>query len=208
MPNITRSPNLRNLTNIAFGGIIYYIVIFITLHFLRTDVNPINQMSNEYAFGPLRFLMITAYFGMSLASLLLIIGLNRGVSQQARSQAGIFFLILWIAGLLIAGIFPLISDLNQETMLTKIYQISAPLHILSLTIGAILISWRLKYDENWHSVQRILLAFSLLLLVLFIVVGITTATESDFAGFGQRIFIAGTLTWFSLILAHLRSLAT
>jgi hypothetical protein len=89
-----------------------------------------------------------------------------------------------------------------------IAQVSAPLHVLSLAIGAILISRRFKQDDNWHSIHSISLALSLIMLVLFMGVGITTASGLKFAGLGQRLFIVIALIWLSLTSAHLRSIAT
>jgi hypothetical protein len=50
------------------------------LHFLRPDLNPISTPTSEYAVGPYGFLMTSAFFGMSLGSFALVIGLYRGVS--------------------------------------------------------------------------------------------------------------------------------
>lgn len=89
-----------------------------------------------------------------------------------------------------------------------IAQINAPLHVLSLAIGAILISRRFKQDDNWRSLHTISLTLSLIMLVLFVAVGITTARGLEFAGLGQRLFIATALTWLSLTSARIRSIAT
>jgi len=202
------SLNLRRLANITIAGIAYYIIVVILLHFLRPDVNPLNQLTNDYAYGPFSFLMITAYFGMSLGSLALVIGLNRGVSRQARSLFGLILMGVWAVGLLIAGIIPLFPNLAQQNIAEKIYQINGPLHVVSLVIGAILISWRLKQDDYWRSSYAMLLILSIIMVVLFIGVGIATATGSVIKGLGQRLFLASALTWLSLTSARLRSIAT
>jgi hypothetical protein len=113
MSTTTLSPILRWAANIALAGIGYYIIVFIAMHFLRPDVNPISQLTNDYSSGRFRILMITAYFSMSLGSLSLVIGLYQGVSQQARSQLGLIFLGLWVVGLMIAGISSLNTNVTQ-----------------------------------------------------------------------------------------------
>jgi hypothetical protein len=145
---------------------------------------------------------------MSLGSLALVIGLNRAISRQARSLFGLIFLSVWVVGLLIAGIIPLFPNLAQQTIAETIYRINAPLHVASLAIGAFLVSWRFKQDDYWRSSSGILLILSIIMLVLFIGVGITTATGSVIAGIGQRLFIASALTWLSLTSARLRSIST
>ena len=202
------SPNLRRYANISIAGIVYYIIIIIILHILRPDVNPFSQLTNDYAYGPFSILMITAYLGMSLGSLALVIGLYRAVSRQARSLFGLIFMGVWAVGLLIAGIIPLFPNLAQQTIAETIYRINAPLHVASLAIGTFLVSWRFKQDDYWRSSSGILLILSIIMLVLFIGVGITTTTVSEIAGLGQRLFIASALTWLSLTSARLRSIST
>lgn len=208
MSTTTLSPNLYRIANIALGGIVYYIIIFVTLHFLRPDVNPIIQFTSDYSFGPFRILMITAYFSMSLGSLALAFGLYQGVSQQARSLFGFIFFGIWIIGLLIAGVFPLNPNATQQTIVRTIASVNAPLHVLSLAIGAILISRRFKQDDNWRSLHGTMLTLSLIMLALFIGVGIATATGLEFAGLGQRLFIVIALTWLLLASARLRHIST
>lgn len=107
MSTTTHSSNLRRIANISLAGFLYYIIVFVTLHFLRPDVNPISQFTSDYSFGPFRILMITAYFSVSLGSFALVIGLYQGIAQQARSLFGLVFLGVWAVGLMIAGVFPL-----------------------------------------------------------------------------------------------------
>jgi hypothetical protein len=184
MSTTALSSNLRGTANLALAGITYYFIVFIALHFLRPDVNPIRQFTSDYSFGPFRILMLTAYFSMGLGSLALVIGLYQGIAQQARSLLGLIFLGVWVAGLLIAGVFPLDPNETQQTIAGTIAQVSAPLHVLSLAIGAILISRGFNKEDNWRSLHSISLILSLIMLVLFIGVGITTARGLDFAGIG------------------------
>jgi hypothetical protein len=207
MSTTSLSSNLRRIANIALAGIVYYIIVFIALHILRPDVNPISQFTSDYSFGPFRILMITAYFSMSLGSLALLIGLHQGIAQQARSLFGLIFLGVWVVGLLIAGVFPLDPNETQPTIAGTIAQVSAPLHVLSLAIGAILLSRSFKQDKNWRSFYSTSLTLSVIMLVLFAAVGIASARGLEFAGLGQRLFIAAALTWLSLTSARLRSIA-
>jgi len=208
MSTTNLSPNLRRIANVALAGTVVYIVILITLHFLRPDVNPISQFTSDYSIGSFGFLMTIAFFSLSLGSLALVIGLYQGVSQQARSLIGLIFLGVWGVGLIIAGIFPLDPDTTQQTIAGKIAQVNAPLHVLSLAIGAILVSRRFKQDDHWRSLHGAALTLSLIMLALFIFVGFTAATGSEIAGLGQRFFIATTVTWLSLTAARLRANAT
>jgi hypothetical protein len=177
------------------------------MHFLRTDVNPISQFTIDYTTGPFQFLMTSALLILSLASFALAIGLYQGISGPARSQIGIMFLGLWAVGLLIAGLAPMDSPDEPRTVAGTIAQLNGPLHVLSLVIGAILISRRFQYDERWRQLYSPAFFLSLVMLVEFIGVFITLATQSGIAGLSQRIFIATTLAWLSLTGMFLRSSA-
>jgi hypothetical protein len=95
MSTTNRSPNLRWIAYVALGGVTYYFVILVSLHFLRPDVNPISEFTSAYSFGSFGFLMTTAFFSQSLGSFALVSGLYQAVSQQARSLMGLIFLGVW-----------------------------------------------------------------------------------------------------------------
>jgi hypothetical protein len=162
-------------------------------------------MSNEYAFGPYRFFMITAYIAVAVASLAVTLGLKHVPAGQKLISAGRYFLFFWILGLLIASILPIFADLENQTLMAKIYQINAPAHILFFTIGAVLVSIGLRREESWQPIQGLLLGISVLMIILFVIVGITTATNAGFAGLGQRLFILSTMTWLILVAAKFRT---
>jgi drug/metabolite transporter superfamily protein YnfA len=120
---------------------------------------------------------------------------------------GLVFLSLWAVGLMIAGLFSVDPNAPSQKITARISQVNAPLHVLSLAIGAILVSRHFKQDDNWSSLHRRALVLSVFMLALFIVVGFTTVTGSQFAGLGQRIFIATALTWLVLISTRLHFIA-
>jgi hypothetical protein len=213
MSSINLSPSLQmrkqvaGIATIALVGIAYFGVIIVALHFLRPDHNPVSQPTSAYAVGPYGFLMTSAFFSMSVASLALVIGLHRAVSPPARSRMGLGLLGLWGVGVLIAGIFPIDLEGTPQTISGTIHRINGPLTFLSLTAGAILVSRRFKQDEKWRPFYRSALILSWVMLAEFVAVGLTIATASGFPGLGQRIFIATFVTWLLLTAARLRSVA-
>ena len=50
----------------------------------------------------------------------------------------------------------------------------------------------------WRPFHRVALTLSVLMLAAFVAVAVLLATNSEFAGLGQRVFIVVFLTWFSL----------
>src|SRR5262245_50363817 len=137
------------LATLAIVGIGYFLVAVVTLHFLRPDYNPISRAVSQYAVGPYGFLMTSAFFGLSLGSLALVIGLFDGVSETGRSWIGLVLLGIWGVGIFIAGIFS--TDLNgaPQTISGQIHVMASVLSFFSLILAALLLSWRFKNDEKW-----------------------------------------------------------
>lgn len=199
---------MKKLTTLALIGIAYFVIVIVTLHFLRPDLNPISRPTSEYAVGPYGFLMTTAFLSMSVASLSLVIGLYKGIPQSARSRIGLILLGIWGVGVLVAMSFPINPEGSRQTITGLIHRINGPLVFLSLTIGTILVSKSFRRDKHWRAIYRSALSLSLVMLVTFIITGVTMTTDSGFGGISQRVFLIVFTTWFILTTLHLRSTIT
>ena len=111
------------------------------------------------------------------------------------------------AGNLIAAVFPSTQSETQQTIAGAVAQVNGFLHVLSLVIGAILVSRRFSRDERLRSLHPNALILSLVMLAEFIVVAATIATESEIAGLVQRVFILTALGWFTVLATRLRAIA-
>ena len=196
---------MKQLTTLALISIAYFVIVIVTLHFLRPDLNPISRPTSEYAVGPYGFLMTTAFLSMSVASLSLVIGLSKGIPQSARSRIGLILLGIWGVGVLVAMSFPIDPEGSRQTITGIIHRINGPLGFLSLTIGTILVSKRFGRDTHWRPIYRTALSLSLVMLAAFIITAVNMATDSGFGGVSQRVFLIVFTTWFILTTLHLRS---
>jgi hypothetical protein len=189
--------------SIALMGSTYFALIIVALHFLRPDLNPIRLPTSQYAVRPYGFLMTTAFFSMSMASLALVVGLYHGVAQPARARLGLTLLGLWGVGVLIAMIFPMDAEGAPQTLAGTIHQINGPLAFLGVTLGVNLVTWRFKQDDTWHPYFRLALILSLVLLAGYIATFLSFVTDSGFIGLAQRITLAALVTWMLLTAARL-----
>ena len=196
---------MKTLTTLALIGIAYFLVVIVTLHFLRPDLNPISRPTSEYAVGPYAFLMTTAFLSMSIASLSLVIALYKGMSSSVRSRTGLILLGVWGVGVLVAMSFPIDPEGAGQTTTGIIHRINGPLTFLSLTIGTVLVSKSFSRDKNWQPIYRSARSLSVVLLVMFIITGVNIAAHSGFEGLCQRVFLITFATWFILTTLHLRS---
>jgi bacteriorhodopsin len=204
----TRRQQTARVATVALVGVAYFAVIIFVLHFLRADLDPISTPTSEYAVGRYGFLMTSAFFGMSLGSFALVIGLNRGVTQRARSGIGLVLLGIWAVGVLIAMSFPIDPEGAPQTISGTIHRINGPLGFLSLTAGTILVSRRFKQDGLWRPIHRTAVILSLVMLAAFISNFLNIATASGFAGLCQRMFLVAFVTWFLLTAVRLRSISS
>jgi hypothetical protein len=201
------SKQLARISTVALAGIAYFVLAVVALHFLRSADDPVRQTTSEYAVGSYGYLMTSAFLSVSLASLALVIGLYQGTTPSARSRTGLALLGIWAVGVLIAMIFPIDLTDAPRTTAGTIHRITGPLAFLSLSFGAILVSRRLKQDDNWRPIHRFALTLSVFMLAAFIVTGLNIATDSGFAGLFQRIVLVAFVTWFVLLAARLRAIA-
>jgi hypothetical protein len=206
-PGLQATKQVVGSATVAIAAILYFVVILVALHFLRSDRNPLSQTTSEYAVGPYGFLMTSAFFSMSVATLALVIGLYHGLSQPARSRIGLALLGAWAVGVLIAMLFPIDLQGAPQTVSGMIHRINGPLAFLSLTAGTIFVSRRFKQDERWRPFRRSALVLSMVMLAAFIGTFLSLVTQSGFAGLAQRIDLAAVVTWMLLTATRLRSVA-
>jgi hypothetical protein len=198
---------LARVATVALIGIAYFAAAIIVLHVLRSSDNPLRQTTSEYAVGTYGYVMTSAYLSVSLASMALVIGLYQSVAPPARSKIGLGLLGLWAVGVLVAMIFPIDLEDAPQTTAGAIHSANGPMTFLSLSLGAFLVSRRLKYDEHWLSVQRFAFILSLGILGAFVVTGLNVAADTGLAGLFQRVLLMIFVTWFVVIATRLRMLA-
>ena len=175
-----------------------YATLLIALHIVRSDIDPVRTLTFEYATGRYWYLMTLAFLSMAVGSTALLIGLYRTVSPPGRSGIGLGLLGLWIVGVLLAMALPPTVLDTPNSVPAAIQRVNAPLHVLCLALGAVLVSTGFKRDEKWRPIHGSALTLSLLMLAAFVGVAVLLDTDSGFAGLGQRVFIVAFLTWFSL----------
>jgi len=199
---------MKQTSTIALICIAYFAFAIVALHFLRPDLNPLSRPTSEYAVGEYGFLMSTAFFSMSVASFSLLIGLYKGISKPAQSRIGLILLGIWGTGVLVAMMFPINREGTDLTTVNIIHRTNGPLIFLCLSVGAVLISRRVRLDDKWQSFYRTALTLSLIMLALFFITGANIAAKSGFEGLCQRTFLLVFVTWFISMNLHLRSTIT
>jgi len=142
------------IASIAIVGISYFLTTVIALHFLRPDYDPVSRFVSEYAVGQYGFLMTSAFFGLSLGSLALVIRLYQGVSRSARSWIGLILLGIWGSGDPDSWNLPHCPERCSRDHIGNIHALASLVSFLSLIPATILLSRRFKQDEKWRPFHR------------------------------------------------------
>lgn len=198
---------LAGIATITIVGAIYFAGIIVALHFVRADYDPVAVTTSHYAVGPYGFLMTSAFFSMSLASLALVVGLYLAMSPQTRSRFGLGLMAMWGLGVLVAMVFPIDPEGAPQTISGTIHRVNGPIAFLSVTAGTILVSLRSRQDERWRPISWPALALSVVMLAAFVGTFLSLQTESGLGGLTHRIQLAALVTWMLLMAVRLRSVA-
>jgi len=195
---------------IAAVGIMYVLVAAVIVHFLQPDLPLLSSPISQYAVGPYGVLFAIALLVWGIASLILAIGLYRNVCPSRPLRVGIFLLVVFGTGLIIASIFPMDVPFPPKNFFPESFTAIGLTHILSATISsvcfpfsALFLSMSFQKDERWKLFQPLahIVALSTLgaLASFFIISGV----DIRFFGIGQKIFAALVLLWLLLTTVRL-----
>jgi uncharacterized protein DUF998 len=200
IPAIGQAKPIAWLVLIAIGGIVYFIVAVVVLHFLRSEYNPINHAVSNYAVGPYGYLMTAAFYVLALSVFALALGLFFSVALKKLSRVAILLLCLASSGIVVIGVFP--GDAHAlhppATITGVIHWAAAGLSFLCIMIAAFLLSRSFKTDERFQRFQRLCFILALAMVGALLLYGILALV--GWIGIGQRIYLAVCLLWL-LVLA-------
>ncbi len=199
-PAICQAQQVAWLALIAIGGIVYFMVAVVVLHFLRPEYNLINHAVSNYAVGPNGNLMTAAFFVLALSVFALALGLIGSIAPTNLSRVAILLLCLASSGMVVIGVFP--GDVHAlhppATITGVIHWTAAGISFLSIMIAAFLLSSSFKSDERWQVFRRPCFALALATVGALWLYGILALV--GWIGIGQRIYITVCLVWL-LVLA-------
>ena len=215
-------PSKPQTSTIALSGFAYFVIAVVSLYFLNPAYDLIRSFEGNYDLGSYEFLVASTFLGLGLGSLALVIGLYQGMSRSVGSWIGLLLLGILIAGIfpaneggstvphittvLIAGIFPVEVQATPETTFSFIHILAILGALFSLTIAAIVLSWRFKREERWRSTYRFSLTLALVMIAAAILLfpAIFFGFHTEFYGFSLKFLTFSSLIWLFLIATCLR----
>jgi hypothetical protein len=214
---------------IALIAFAYFVIAVTALYFLNPGYSLIRSFTGNYDLGAYEFLIASTFFSLGLGSLALVIGLCQGMAQSARSWIGLLLLGIWGVGMLMAGIFPaddggstvhhmttvLLAGIfhvevqaTPETVFSFIHIIAILGSLFSLSLAAIVLSWRFKHEEKWRPIYRLSLILALVMIaasiLLFQATFLFIRTEFDGFSLSLKLLNFSSLLWLFLTATRLR----
>jgi MFS family permease len=214
-------------STIALLGFAYFAIAVVVLNFLNPGYDLISSFEGNYHLGHYEFLIASTFFGLGLGSLSLVIGLYQGMSRSVGSRIGLTLLGIWSVGILvagifpaneggstvrhmttilIAGIFPVEAEASPETAYSFIHILAILGAFFSLTLAAIVLSWRFKREKRWRSTYLFSLTFALVMIAAAILFfpAIFFGFHTEFYGFSLIFLTFSSLFWLLLIATRFR----
>jgi hypothetical protein len=169
----------RILGSAVVLGVATVFALYVLLHILRPDENPVQRFLSEYAVGRAGILMTADFFLQALISLALVIGLFRDVRHSGSLLAGCAFLTVAAGMLTVAGVFPTdLSDLAGGPPPLGhsggfVHQSAGAISFVARIFAFLLLSGAYRHDNRWNTfaptAHRLAIAF-LALFVTFVLV--------------------------------------
>jgi len=192
----------RILGSTVVLGVATVVVLYVLLHVLRPDYNPLRRYLSEYAVGRFGALMTASFLLQALVSLALVIGLFRDVRHSGSLLAGCAFLTVAAVALAVAGVFP--TDLSERagdtprltTQTGMVHQSAGTLSFLTRIFAFLCLSRAYRYDDRWQVIAPLALGVAIAFLVLFFT--FVVVVRWDVGGLAQRVAVAVGLFWMFL----------
>lgn len=199
---VTRSAALGEL------GVGYFALSTVALHRLRPDLDPATRYVSEYARGPWRPLMTSAFGALGTGILALAAALAQGGEFVPADPVGVILLGCAGTAVLVDGVFATDPSTpgTPPTTVGKVHGVAALVAFGTLTATMLKVSLRLRRDDRWHTVQRPGLALAVTALG-WLAWLLGPAQRSGRWGWPQRALIATIVLWLLLVSRRLRAIA-
>ena len=111
-----------------------------------------------------------------------------------------------ITTVFIAGIFPVEAEAYPETTFSFIHILAILGSFFSLSLAAILLSWRFMHEEKWRSIRHFssILAVAMIAASIFICQAMFLYIHTEFIGLSLKLLTFSSLLWLFLTVIYLR----
>ena len=194
------------LSNRATGVIVvvaatYWWVVFLSMHIVEPEFNPIEVPGSAYVQGRHGTWMMTTYFVLAAVLLSSRFGLTTNLAVTVLTRlAGLAF-IMATAGAVLAGLFPMDYPPPPRTLSGRLHALGGVITFVPWVIGTSLFSLSMRGDQRWVRPSGTLFAISV--LSVGIAAALPLSIRLGFAGGVQRVLLTLLFTWLIVVAVHL-----
>lgn len=199
---------VHKATGASLVVIICVVVSFcgvMTLHAVRSDVDPLRNVMSNYANGSRGPVMSVVFYAFGASALALGFRLRTAIDRRGITRA--FPALMTLAGvaLIVAGVFEVDRAPAPQTIQEMIHSNSAVFAFVMLIVSMLLFSLACRDDERWWSIRWFSLALAL--LAALAAVGTQLSGGTSWSGAVQRVLAGAVLAWILLTALHVRTKA-
>lgn len=178
---------------LSLAGSIGFLVLVAALHFLKPDFDPSWRFVSEYAIGDFGWVMMIAFFFWAIGYVALFAAIRTQV-PTIGGKIGVWLLLVIAAAIVLAGIFvadPVTATDAERTTHGALHGIGGMIGVPGTPVAALLISYSLARNPNWHSARGVLKLTAHLTWITFVILfGTLAITLSQSNGiFGPSVII-------------------
>ena len=195
------------LGTVAVAAYSYVLLVLAVLPLLRPEYSVVHTWISVYAVGRLGWLMTSVFVAMSLGALALLIGLVRLGPATWMRWAGCVLLAIFVAGALLAAVFPTDAPGAGHTLRGEIHSIDALINFMSAMLASLFLSASFGRDTRWRSFQPLALLTATTSVVTFAIMFAAAILGLYWVGIANRAFAVALMGWLLLASIHLRAVA-
>ena len=192
----------RTVGRIVITSVTYLVLVFIAMHFLEPEFDPIRAPGSAYVLGAYGSLMTTSYFAWCVAWLAVGYGLLATVRGTCLTRIACVVALIACAGILLAASFPMDYPPPLRTTSGRLHALGGGLAFPGMILASSLFSLSIRQDGEWKRVAGLVSGLSVGIVAAFVLT-ISSMLVLGFGGYAQRVLMACLSTWMIVIGLHL-----
>jgi hypothetical membrane protein len=179
----------------AIAGAVAYVAIDVLLVFLRPQFSVLHNAESDYGSRGHDAWVMDANFllrcGLSLAVVRAL-----SLAVPGRLRAGLIWLSVWAASSGLLAFFPDDPVGEPQRGAAKVHLALAGVAFVSVVVGTIVVSHRLRKQPGWAPVARVLRVLSWGALAPVLLLGRAHLKPESLGGLWEKVFLGVELCWF------------
>ena len=195
----------RTVGRIVIISVTYFVLVFIAMHVLEPEFDPIRAPGSAYVLGAYGSLMTTTYVAQCVAWLGVGYGLLATVRGTRLTRIACVLALVACAGMLLAASFPMDYPPPVRTTSGRLHALGGGLAFPGMILSSSLVSLSIRQDDDWKRVAGVVSGLSVGIVAAFVLT-IASVFVLGFGGYAQRVLMVFLSTWMIVIGLHLTRL--